>query len=216
MSLRQLSTALLSPNPTTENTTMKLSYLLILPIAIMAAVSCTTITGETNTAVKAKPGVPGGEVVQTTTVNATVTGVDTTKRKVTLVTKDGKKFNVKAGPEVVNFDQIRVGDQLKATFTEEVVIRMAKPGEKIDDEIFGSIDTAPAGSKPSLKMSDTVQYSATITKIDTKRRKVTLSFDDGSKKKFPVRDDLDLSQRKVGEKVVFRSTEVYAISLKKP
>jgi len=31
-----------------------------------------------------------------------------------------------------------------------------------------------------------------------------------------VRDDIDLSQRKVGEKVVFQVTEMIAISVKKP
>ena len=31
----------------------------------------------------------------------------------------------------MNFDQIRVGDQLKASVTQTSVIRMAKPGEKV-------------------------------------------------------------------------------------
>jgi hypothetical protein len=33
---------------------------------------------------------------------------------------------------------------------------------------------------------------------------------------FPVRDDIDLSRRKVGEKMVFQVTEMIAISVKKP
>ena len=51
-------------------------------------------------------------------MTATVTGIDAASRKVTLVTPEGKKTTVKCGPEVINFDQIRVGDQLKVTVTE--------------------------------------------------------------------------------------------------
>jgi len=195
---------------------MKVSQLLILPVAIMAAVSCTTITGETETTVKAKQGVPGGAVTETTTLTATVTGIDTAKRKVTMVTKKGEKFTVKAGPEIVNFDQIRIGDQLKAVFTEETVIRMAKPGEKVNDEAYGTLGVADVGSKPGLGITDTIQYAGTVTAIDTKKRKATISFEDGSSKKFTVRPDIDLSKHKVGEKVVFRSSESYAVSLQKP
>jgi hypothetical protein len=44
----------------------------------------------------------------------------------------------------------------------------------------------------------------------------TLAFDDGSTKTFPVRPDIDLGQRSVGEKVVFQVTEMIAISVEKP
>lgn len=195
---------------------MKASHLLILPIAMMAATSCTSITGETETIVKAEEGVPGAEVTETTTFKATVTGIDATKRKVTLVSSEGKKLNFTAGPEVRNFDQIEIGDQLTVSLTEKIIIRMAKPGEKVEDKAYGTVDLPGQGSKPSLKMSDTFQSSATITAIDAKRRKVTLQFVDGSTKKFPVRDDLNLAERKIGEKVVIRSNEVYEIILEKP
>jgi len=195
---------------------MKPFQRLILPAAILALASCTTIKPETDTQIKTKPGVPGGEVVQTSTINATVTGIDSAKRKVTLVTKDGKKVTVKAGPEVVNFGQIRVGDQLKATLTEELVVRMAKPGEKNEDGGAAVVGIAPKGSKPGAMTAETYQVTATVSAIDLKKRKATLLFPDGSLKTFPVRTDVDLTKRKVGEKVVIRTTEVFAILLEKP
>ena len=104
--------------------------------------------------------------VQTETITATVTGIDCAKRKFTLVTPEGNKFSVKAGSEVVNFEQIRVRDQLKA--------------------------------------------------IDTKKRKATLLFSDGVSKKYDVRPDVDLSKRKIGEKVIIRVPESTAVRLQKP
>jgi len=41
-------------------------------------------------------------------------------------------------------------------------------------------------------------------------------FDDGSIETLPVRDDIDLSKRKVGEKVVFIVTQMVALSVEKP
>lgn len=195
---------------------MKPSHLLILPIAVMAASSCNTITGETETIVKTEEGVPGSEMIETTTFKATVTGIDATKRKVTLVTKESKKLNFTAGPEIRNFNQIEIGDQLTVSLTEKIIIRMAKPGENIDDKAYGTVNLPAVGSKPSLRMSDTFQSSATVTDINTKRRKVTLQYVDGSTKKYSVRDDLNLAERKIGEKVLIRSNEVYEITLEKP
>jgi hypothetical protein len=43
-----------------------------------------------------------------------------------------------------------------------------------------------------------------------------LRFPDGSTEILPVRDDIDLDQRRVGEQVVFRVTEMIAISVEKP
>jgi len=65
-------------------------------------------------------------------------------------------------------------------------------------------------------VAETVQVTATVTAIDQTNRTATLQFEDGSTKTLPVRDDIDLSQRKVGEKVVFQVTEMIAISVEKP
>ncbi len=190
--------------------------LILLPIAAAGLTSCTSVKTETNTAVKAEYGVPGGQVVQTSQVTATVTAIDSAKRKLTLVTPAGERTTVKAGPEVVNFPQIRIGDQLKVTLTEEILIRMAKPGEKTKDDAAALVGLAPVGAKPGALMAETRQVTATVTAIDLSKQKATLQFPDGSSKTFPVREDVDLSKRSVGEKVVVRSTEVFAIRIEKP
>ena len=174
---------------------MKPSQIIILSCIAIAAASCNSITGESNSYSIVQEGVPGGETIEISKIRATVTGIEPEKRKITFVTPSSEKFSTIAGPEVVNFDQIRVGDQLIATLTEAVVIRMAKPG---------------------MSMNETIQIVATVTAIDTKKHKATLQFPDGSTEKFKVRKDVDLSQRSVGEKVVIRSTERFAVKIEKP
>ena len=195
---------------------MKATYATLLAVAIMAAASCTSIKPETDTQTKIQHGVPGGTVVQTSRIEATVTAIDAAKRKVTLVTRKGEKFKVTAGPEVDNFDQVRVGDQLKVTYTEELIVRMAKPGEKTQDTGEAEFDIAPRNAKPGVMTSETYQVTATVAAIDMKKRQATLQFPDGYTKKFKVRPDVDLTKHKVGEKVVIRTTETFAIKMEKP
>jgi Cu/Ag efflux protein CusF len=75
---------------------------------------------------------------------------------------------------------------------------------------------APKGASPAGLVAETTQSTATVTAIDPAKRTATLRFEDGTTKTFPVRSDVDLSKRKVGEKVVFRATEMLAIKVEKP
>lgn len=160
-------------------------------------------------------GVPGGIVVETYKLIANVTAIDSETRTVTLLTSDGKKTNVICGPEVINFDQIRVGDQLKVTVTEEVAVQMATEPTPLTAG-GARVSLAPKGAKPGGVMAAVVQVTATVTAIDLKQHKATLSFPDGSTRTVAVRPDVDLTQRKVGEKVVIRTAQSIAISVEKP
>lgn len=195
---------------------MKPSCLTLLTVSITAAASCTSIKPETDTQTKIQHGVPGGTVVQSSRIEATVTAIDSAKRKVTLVTRKGEKFQMTAGPEVDNFDQVHVGDQLKVTYTEELIVRMARPGEKTQDYGEAEFDIAPRKGKPGLETAETYQVTAAVAAIDLKKRTATLQFPDGYRKAFKVRPDVDLARHKVGEKVVIRTTETFAIKMEKP
>lgn len=195
---------------------MKYLPLFLLPVAIAALQSCSSIEADSESSAKLTRGVPGGTFVQTTKITATVTAIDPAKRKIALVTPKGEKLSVEADSEVTNFDQIRIGDQLRVTLNEELVVRMAKPGEKIEDRGAALIGLAPAGDKPGVVTAETYETSATVTAINLKKRKATLQFTDGSTKKVTVREDVDLSKHKVGDKVVIQATETFAILLEKP
>lgn len=200
-----------------ETKILKRLLIAITPAAILALNSCSsTPKGETTAAAVYEEGVPGGVVVQTHKTTATVTGIDASNRKVTLVSPDGKKTTVKCGPEVINFDQIRIGDQLKVTVAEQLVIYMAKDRPPASDGEAALVALAPKGAKPGAFMANTVQVVAKVTAIDLKHQKATLQFPDGTSKTVAVRKDVDLTQRQVGEEVVIRCTEALAISVERP
>ena len=199
---------------------LNLTTLALLPAALLTFTSCSSTssppTVETTSAASFQQGVPGGVVVETHKMTATVTGIDAADRKVTLVTPDGTKSTVKCGPEVINFDQIRVGDQLKVTVAEELAVSMAAEGAPPSDGAAALVALAPKGAKPGGIVASTVQITATVTAINLKRHKATLQFPDGSTKTVAVRKDVDLTQRKVGEEVVIRCTEAVAIQVERP
>ena len=194
-------------------------FTLLAPAAILALASCSSNAppiGETTSATTYDKGVPGRVVVDTYKLNATVTGIDAANRKVTLVTWDGKQTTVKCGPEIINFDQIHVGDQLKVRATAELAVAMADAAAPPAVSGAGLVALAPKGAKPGGLMAETQEYTATVTAIGLKRHEATLLFPDGTSKTFDVRKDVDLTQRKVGEKVAIRVTVAMALSVEKP
>ena len=197
--------------------TLKLAVLAALPAALLMTTSCTSLPkGETSKQVITKPGVPGVYSIETFKTTATVTGIDAATRKITVVSKDGKKQVLKAGPDVANFDQIRIGDQVVVTAAEELVVYMAKDGLPLPDGSAAMVALAPVGDKPGVVMAGTSQVTAKVIGLDRKTRKAMLQLPDGTTKTFTVRPDVDLSKRSLGEEVVFRCTEAVAIRVEKP
>jgi hypothetical protein len=212
---------------TTRNTmgmrTMVLLLAALFTLCACATDSQTSSDAETISAVSAsgsssaafKEGVPGGVIVDTVNVSAKVTAIDSANRKVTLLGPDGDEVTVKVGPEAINFDQVRVGDMVNATVTEELVVFLDEEGAAAPDGSAAMVALAPKGAQPGGVVAATTQVSATVKAIDQNNHTATLQFEDGSAGTFPVRDDIDLSNRKVGEKVVFQVTEMIAISVEK-
>jgi len=200
--------------------TTKLAALALLSAALLALTSCSSTSPgpsvETTSASSFQQGVPGGIVVETHKMTATVTAIDPVGRKVTLVSPDGQKTTVKCGPEVINFDQIRLGDQLKVIVVEELVAYLAEAGAPPTDGGAAVMLLAPKGARPGGVVAAVVQVTAKVTALDLKKHKATLQFPDGSTKTIAVRPDVDLTKRQVGEEVVIRCTEAVALSVERP
>lgn len=161
-------------------------------------------------------GSAGGINVRTFELTANVAAINASSREVTLVSDEGIKQTIHVGPEAINFDQIRLGDRLTVIATEELVVQMAGADEFVEQGDAAVVALAADGAKPGGLFAETIQIAATVTAIDQEKRTATLKFDDGSSKTFPVRPDVDLSERKVGEQVVLQKTEMLAISVDKP
>lgn len=166
--------------------------------------------------VDAQPGVAGGTIVDTIRVSATVAAKDTVNRRITLLGSDGKKTTFKAGPEIVNFPQIKVGDRVNATLTQQLVVFVRPQGSAPGASGATAVAVAPKGAKPGIMMADTVEVNATLQSMDMVVRTATLRFDDGSTKMVKVRPDVDMTSYKPGDTVVIRMTEALGILVETP
>jgi hypothetical protein len=202
---------------------MKIQVLILaalLPATLLTFSSCSTTpaypAGESTSVTLVQRGVPGGTTINTYRVTATVTAIDRNSRKVTLLAPNGAQSTVTCGPDVVNFPQIEVGDQVKANVTQQIVVSARGPGEPANDSAVGTLALAPIGDKPGGAAVGTVEITATVKAIDTDNHTATLQFSDGSVTTFKVRPDVQLGNHKVGDLVVFRTTDSIAISVEKP
>lgn len=190
---------------------IKLITLALLPAAILTLTSCATMEGVEETTVIETAD--GAIIVDTFTTTATVTALDTAKRKVTLTSPGGSKSTYVAGPEIVNFPQIRVGDRVTATVTEEVAIYIGS-GAPPSAMAGTGVALAPVGAKPGGVMVDTAQV--TVTAVDAKNRNVTFQFPDGTTRKVKVGNKADLSSVRPGDNVIAQVSEGIALTVEKP
>ncbi len=172
---------------------------------------------EQKAAPKKDAGRPGAVVAGTATVTATIEKIDAATRNVTLKFPDGKTQVITCGPEVRNFDQMKVGDQVKATYAESVAIWVRKSTEKPSAGQVETVEVAPKGAMPGAVMTKTTEVTAKVEAIDYKKRTVTLKGPEGNVNTYPVDERVKrLNEVKVGDEVVLRVTNAFAISVERP
>jgi Cu/Ag efflux protein CusF len=159
------------------------------------------------------PVIDSVDVVQ---ASATVEKIDVQTRKVTLLFDDGKLKTVKADKSVQNLDQVKVGDKLKMTYTDEIAVSVNKTGETPSATGGGMVSLAPKGDKPGAYEVSTETLSGKVLNVDVEKYKVTLQLPDGKKKTIKVNKSLpNLYKLQVGDSIDISYTEAVAISIVK-
>ena len=106
---------------------MRISILIAAILSTCALVQ-PALAQSTGAAVTSSPGKVG--VAQTVDFSATITAIDKATRTITLKGPKGEEQKVVAGPEVKNFDQLKVGDTVTAQYIESLVLELKKGGGK--------------------------------------------------------------------------------------
>ncbi len=182
---------------------------LVLTMAVLCAFGA-SMTPQTATTVTAQ----GVDAVEVLKVSATVEKVDLGSRKVTLLFENGKKKTYKVDKSVQNLDQVKVGDKLKISYTEELVILVGKSNEKPGAAEGGAVGVSPKGAKPGIVMVDTVAVSAKILAVNEAKHTVTLEDPDNKKKTVKLGSKVsNLDQLKVGETVDLLMTESLVVEI---
>ena len=147
-----------------------------------------------------------------TTITATIEAIDQTNRLVTLKGPKGNLAEIYVGPEYTRFDQLKVGDQVKATYYESLVTSVRKPGDPAPTAGVKTSETPRAGA-PGQTIAKQVTLSVTIMAIDPAAPSVTVKGPKGNVISLRVEDPKRLEGIKVGDTVDVTYTQALLLSV---
>lgn len=160
---------------------------------------------------------PGGAVIGSVTVQATVQSIDYKTRKVTLLKEDGSTVTLTVGPAARNFDQVKKGDNVKFEYVEALAIDVQKAQGQLGMDSDVTVARSPKGDKPAGMISETVTLKALVENINYKDRVVTLKGPEGNSMTLKVGDQAKrFNEVKKGDQVVVVYTEALGISVTPP
>jgi Cu/Ag efflux protein CusF len=157
---------------------------------------------------------PGKAVVaQTVKATATITALDKTTRDITLKGPQGNLMTVTAGPEVKNFDKLKVGDTVDMQYVEALTLELKKGGGLV----VGRTDTAgaagaKAGATPAGVMGRQVTIVADVIATDPAKQTVTLK---GPQQTVDLRipDPEQFKRVAKGDQVEAKFTQAFAVAV---
>jgi Cu/Ag efflux protein CusF len=183
----------------------------VMILALGAALAAPALAQTGGGVVGTAPGMAG--VAQTVNVVATITNIDAATREVTLKGPQGREVTVELGPEVKNFDRMKVGDLVNAQYVEALTLELKKGGKAVVGRTEESkAGTAKPGGAPGAIAGRRVTIVADVVGVDPATQTVTLK---GPKQTVDVKvaDPEQFKLIKVGDQVEANYTEALAIAV---
>ena len=158
---------------------------------------------------------PGkGVAMQAAKASAVVEAVDKANRTVTLKLANGDKRTVEAGPEVRNFDQIKVGDTLTIKYMEALAIELKKDGKApVGRSEVKSMERSEPGKKPGGTAAREITAVADVVNVDAEKKIVSVKNKEGRIIDLNIRDPEQLKLVKKGDQIQATYTEAVAIEM---
>jgi hypothetical protein len=187
---------------------------LILTASLVVVAAAASMPGgaQTGTAVVGTgPGVAGA--AQTVKFTATITAINSATREITLKGPQGREVTLFAGPQVKNFAQMKVGDQVAAEYAEALTLELKKGGGKAVGvtEQAGAMGAKP-GERPAGVAGRQVKIVADVIDVDPATQTLTLR---GAKQtvELKVRDPEQFKLVAKGDQVEATYTQAVAIAV---
>ena len=180
----------------------------------VASVLCVTAPATAQTGGAVVGTAPGkAAIAQTVKVSATITDIDKATRDVTLKGPQGNLMTVTAGPEVKNFDKLKVGDQVDLQYVEALTLELKKGGGMV----VGRTEKADAvgakkGESPGGAVGRQVTIVADVVAVDPAKQIVTLK---GPKQTVDLRipDPEQFKRIAKGDQVEAKFTQAFAVAV---
>jgi Cu/Ag efflux protein CusF len=181
-------------------------------IVTSLAIAGLVLAGVAQAEDKGSKAIVAGELARTT---ATVDAIDQTTRAVTLKDSSGATYSFVAGPEVKNLAQVSKGDVVTMEYGQAIAVSLDKTDNKVRERtVSENLKSAPVGQMPSASAVREVKVVASVEKIDTAKKLVTLRGPENTAT-VVVNDPAVLAKLKVGDFVKAVYTEAMAVRVDK-
>ena len=145
-----------------------------------------------------------------------VTAVDPANRTVTFTNEAGQSRTYELGKGGPKFDQIQVGDNVKATLLEPVAFTIRKSSAPRDASEGTTVAVAPKGAEPGVIMAKTKEITGKIASVDTTAQTVTIEGPAGGTETFQAGPGIKLDQFQTGDDVTLRVTVRLLLRVENP
>jgi len=181
-------------------------------IVVAAALAALPASAQTGSAVMGKA--PGKvAMAQTVKATATITAIDAATRAVTLKGPKGNEVVVTAGPEVKNFAQLKVGDQVAVEYVESLALELKKGGgAPVAATAKEGMAAAKPGERPAAVGGRQITVVADVIDVNAETQVVTLKGPQRTVE-LKVRDPEQFKLIKKGDQVQATYTEALAIAV---
>jgi len=144
---------------------------------------------------------------QTVSASATIQAIDQTSRTITLRTDKGEEDSFQAGPDLKRFNELKVGDKVRVTYYESIVMQVLPPGAAVPAGSTSAALTPGKGKAPSATAAVQLTTTVTVKAIDPKVPSVTVTTEDGRTVTRKIEDPKNIAKLKVGDKVSITYTQ---------
>ncbi|HTP98714.1 MAG TPA: hypothetical protein VMN56_05255 [Casimicrobiaceae bacterium] len=182
-------------------------------VAVVVALALAGPAFAQSGAVMAGTGPGAAGMAQTVKISATITAIDKATRDVTLKGPQGNLVTVTAGPDVKNFDKLKVGDQVDLQYVEALTLELKKGGGLV---VARTEKTDAVGAKkgemPGGAVGRQVTIVADVVAVDAAKQVVTLK---GPKQTVDLRiaDPEQFKRIAKGDQVEATFTQALAVAV---
>jgi Cu/Ag efflux protein CusF len=145
------------------------------------------------------------------TATATIKAIDPATRSVTLRAENGDEDTFTVGPDVTRFNQLKVGDTIKATYYESLVFQLRQPGAAAPAD-----SAAAAGGRlkdvPGAALGTQQTTTVTVKAVDMNVPSITVTTADGRTLTRRIAEKKNLEGVKAGDKIDITYTQGLVVS----
>ena len=145
------------------------------------------------------------------TATATITAIDQATRSVTIRAEDGVVDTFTVSPDVTRFNQLKVGDTIKATYYESLVFQVRKAGAPASTA-GTSVGAGRLVDVPGGKIGRQDTTTVTVKAIDQTVPSITVVTAGGATLTRKVVDRKNLEGVSVGDKIDLTYTQGVVVS----